>query len=247
MLRLIVWTATIWFVLVFFTGCAQQQPGSANLMANQDRSRPDQIIDAEKAKTPPITATTYYTTGLLMENQGDYAGAVDKFIRAIDSDPQSIPAYNHLGLCYTRLRNYQQAEETYKQALQRAPQLPHLHNNLGFVYLLQNKFVDAEAELRNALASDPGFRRAHSNLGVALAKQGKTKEALDEFFQACSRSEAYYNLGVILHSQGKVNKAEQSYRLALKLDPNFEPAQKGLEQIKNGNSLSEDKVTMNKD
>jgi len=250
MLRLIVWMATLWFTLVFFTGCAEQQTPGNMMTKGQSNStwgkKPsDQALEAEKAKPPTITATTYYTTGLLLENQGDYTGAAEKFTRAISLDNQCIPVYNHLGTCYIKLHNYEKAEETFKQAIEKDPKLAQLHNNLGFVYLLQNRYVDAEAQLRKALAIDPEFQRAHTNLAVALAKQGKTSEALVHFQKTCPVSEAYYNLGMILHSQGKLDKAEENYKLALKINPKFESAKKGLEQIKQDRISNQAKAEVN--
>jgi tetratricopeptide (TPR) repeat protein len=232
MLRLIVWTAAIWFVLVFFTGCSQIWGTSPDKNGQWVKADQDQMANAPKAKDPPITATTYYTAGLLLENQGNLNGAVAKYARAIELDRRYTSAYNHLGICYIRLRTYDAAEEILKQALQHSPDLAYLHNNLGFCYLLQQKYLSAEAELKNALIADPKFRKAHANLGVALAKQGKPKEALDHFLQSCSEPEAYYNVGMILHSQGKLDQAEKYYRQSLTLSPKFDLAGKGLAQIK---------------
>jgi tetratricopeptide (TPR) repeat protein len=231
MLRLIVWTAAIWFTLVFFAGCAQQN-GTLPFNKGQASAEQEKIDNAQKAKTPEITAATYYTTGLILEQQENYTAAVEKFNRAIDADPHCTAAYNHLGLCYLRLRNFDLAEDTFKQALQQGPNLAYLHNNLGFTYLLQDNFPNAEAELKNALTLDPNFRRAHANLAVALAKQGKAEQALPHFLQASSRAEAHYNLAVVLHSQGNLQLAEKHYQSALKLNPGFQPAKKGLAQVK---------------
>jgi tetratricopeptide (TPR) repeat protein len=243
MLRLIIWAASIWFTLVFLAGCAQQKgnlPLDSTGQAKTDQEKND---DLPKAKTPEITATTYYTTGLILEQQGNYAGAIDKFNRAIDADHHCTSAYNHLGLCYMRLRNYDLAEDTFKQALQQSPNLPYLHNNLGFTYLLQNKFTNAEAELKNAITLDPNFRRAHANLAVALAKQGKPDQALPHFLQANSRPEAHYNLALVLHSQGNYDLAEKHYKIAVRLNPDFQPARTGLDQIRQDRNQKTVKIT----
>ncbi len=232
MLRMIIWMAAVWFTIVFFAGCAQLKSPFASDKTQAIKDEQDKKLGAEKAKTPEITATTYYTTGLLLEQQGDYNGAVEKFIRAVDVDHQCTSAYNHLGLCYMRLRNYDLAEDAFKQALQQSPNMAYLHNNLGFTYLLQNKFTNAEAELKNALAVDPYFPRAHTNLAVALAKQGKAEEALTHFRKASPPPDANFNLAMVLHSQGKFQMAEKYYKLALQYNPDFQPARKGLDQLK---------------
>jgi Flp pilus assembly protein TadD len=240
---MIVWMAAVWFTIVFFAGCAQIKSAFSSDKTQAMKDEQEKKLDAQKAKTPEITATTYYTTGLLLEQQGDYNGAIEKFIRAIDADPHSTSAYNHLGLCYMRLRNFDLAEDAFKQALLQGPNLAYLHNNLGFTYLLQNKFTSAEAELKNALAIDPNFQRAHTNLAVALAKQGKAEEALTHFLMASPRPDANYNLAMVLHSQGKFQQAEKYYNLALQLDPNFQPARKGLDQLKQDKIPQTTKIT----
>jgi len=246
MVRLIVWTAAMWTVIVFFAGCSrltpEAAPGDQNGQWIKAESR--KIHEARKAKEPPITAATYYTAGLLLENQGDIPGAVAKYVKAISLDARYTSAYNHLGICYMRMRTYDAAEETFKQALQQTPDLAYLHNNLGFCYLLQHKYLNAEAEFRNALTADPKFLRAHANLGVTLVKLGKAEEGLSHFRQSCSPPEAYYNVGMILHAQGKLDQAKKYYELALKASPQFEPATKALAQLKQDKEPAGDKLSM---
>lgn len=241
MLRLIVWTAAIWFVLVFFTGCSQQNDGNlkaSHKVSDQRVIKGDdaKVVDAADAKTPPINVTTYYTVGLLLENQGNFAGAIEKFTQTLKLDPHHINASNHLGLCYLKLRNFEPAQIAFGQAIRQSPNQAYLHNNLGFAYLMDNKFPNAQAELKHALSLDPNFTRAHQNLAVTLAKQGKTDDALKHFLKSGSESEANYNLALILHSQSKFDQAEKYYKLALKSNSEFQPARKGLDQLKSERS-----------
>jgi len=245
MVRAIVWTAVIWLVMVLFSGCTQMQmaPGGAN--SQWVKTDPTNVAEVPKSKSRPITATTYYTAGLLLEKQGNYKGAVDKFNRALDLDPHHAAAINHLGMCYIGLRQYDLAAETFKQAIQQNPNSACLHNNLGFVYLMEKKYADAEAEFTNAIATNPPFKKAHANLGVALAKQGKIDPAINHFRQACSDTEAMYNVALILHAQHKYDQAEKYYQLALQKDPKFQLAAQGLKQIQKDRDLDKQKVAIN--
>ncbi len=250
MLRVIIWTATVWIIMVFFAGCTQQKtqvdrPQLSRNSANAQWARPDtpNVADVPKAKAPAITATTYYATGLLLEQQGDLNGAAEKFNRAIDLDNGNVAAYNRLGLVYTKLNKFDLAQDAFKSALQHQPGAAYLHNNLAFAYLIQRKYADAEAELKNALAISPNFPRAHVNLGIALARQGIYQEALKHFQAACSGSEANYNLAILIHADGKLDLAEKYYNAALRLNPKFTPAAKGLKQLQEDRrSLSQIKI-----
>lgn len=248
MLRMIVWTAAIWLVLVLFTGCAQQTPGAPATTGNDSKgkwTRPNspKPEEVQKESPPQINAATYYTTGLLLESRGDYAGAVEKYNQTLQADPNHAAAANHLGICYIKLQKYDLAEKALQQAVRLSPNQAHIHNNLGFVYLLQNHLLSAEAELRNALAIDANNQRAHVNLAVALARQGKLDEALTHFQRAGTESEAQYNLAMILHSQGRFDLAQKHYGLALQSNPKFEPATVGLEQLKRDQAPQLVKVT----
>ncbi len=233
MLRAIIWIAAVWLILVVFTGCASQEKQALQNKRDArwaEKAQPVEIIDSSQAH-PKINSATYYAAALLLESQGNYNGAIEKYLKAIEIDPSSVVAYNRLAMLYLKLKNYDLAEEKLKEAIMNHPQNASLHNNLGFTYLLEHRYKDAEAELRNALVLKRNYQRAHINLAIALAHQGKYNQSLNHFLVACSAAEANYNLALLLHSQGKLKLARKYYQKALEFDPNFAPAVKALKSL----------------
>jgi superkiller protein 3 len=224
----------VWAIVVF-AGCAEQTNKTPNPTGGQDskwvKMESSEMNQAQRAKQPEINPTTYFAAGVLLENQGNFTGAIEKFNNAIDMNPSYQSAYNHLGEIHLKLQQFDQAEAVYQKALKHSPNDPAQLNNLAFVHLTQHRYADAEKELTKALKLAPNFQRAHVNLGVALAKQGKYPESLNHFRAACPEAQANYNLAIILHAEGKVDLAKKYYLTALKFSPEFKEAQQGLKDL----------------
>jgi tetratricopeptide (TPR) repeat protein len=230
---MIIRLAIFCIAITTFSGCAQQenQSGKSGQKSAWDKSEADARANAPLAKDPTITADTYFTTGLLLEKQSDLAGAVRNYQKALEIKPDYLKATNRLGEIYMRLKQYDYAEAVYRHAINYQPKSTALLNNLAFTHIAQKQYADAEAELNRVLQLDPQFSRARVNLGLVKAKQGKYDEALKAFRQVCPEDEANYNLAMILHAEGKVELARKYYSLALGLNPAFEAARKGLQQL----------------
>ncbi len=235
MLRAILWIATVWLILIIFTGCASQEKQALHDTHDarwaRNKVKPVELVDADEARNPKINSATYYAAALLLESQGNYRAAIEKYLKAIETDSSSIAAYNRLAMLYLKLKKYELAEDKLKEAIMLHPQSASLHNNLGFTYLLEHRYKDAEAELRNALSVNRNYVKAHINLAIALAQQDKYNQSLNHFLVGCSAAEANYNLALLLHSQGKYKLAKKYYKQALELDPNFAPALKALKLL----------------
>lgn len=236
MLRMSVCIAILTLILGSFAGCSSQKTTRLNKSGKADKkewiqANPAEVLEAKTEKEPAITSSTFYAAALLLEHQGKYNQAVEKYNQAIQADPNSIASYNRIALLYMKMKKYDLATKTLKDVINEHPQSALLHNNLGFAYLLQHKNKHAEAELRNALVINPDFKRAHANLGIALARQGKREEALNHLVAGGSAAQGYYNLGLIMQSQGKLKLAKEYYDSALEFNPKFSPAITALKKL----------------
>ena len=156
MLKMIVWTATVWVIIVCFAGCAQKNTSANPAMASDRESKwiksnPDAIANAEEAKMPDITEKTYFTAGLLLEKSGNLAGAISKYSKALEVNPKYLPPYNQLGQLYMQFKEYEQAANVYRLALTQHPKNPMLLNNLAFVHMMQHDYAKAETEFNQVL------------------------------------------------------------------------------------------------
>jgi Ca-activated chloride channel homolog len=122
----------------------------------------------------------------------------------------------------------------------------------GNQFYQQSQFDLAEAQYRKALEYDPGNEKAKYNLANALQRQSKYDEAakLLEDLAGSSKdnsikSAAYYNQGVANTKIKNLDASIESYKKALRLNPNDKEARENLEkallQKKNQKSSSQQK------
>jgi Ca-activated chloride channel family protein len=107
----------------------------------------------------------------------------------------------------------------------------------GNQYYKQTQFDLAEAEYRRALQTDPANATAQYNLANALQKQKKYDEAvqvLEKLYSSGAnnnlRSAAAYNQGVAHTKQKALEASIESYKKALRLNPDDKEARENLQK-----------------
>jgi Ca-activated chloride channel homolog len=126
----------------------------------------------------------------------------------------------------------------------------------GNKFYQQSQFDLAEAQYRKALEYDPGNEKAKYNLANSLQRQNKYDEAakLLEDLGGSSKdnsikSASYYNQGVAYTKMKNLDSSIDSYKKALRLNPNDKEARENLEkallQKKNQSSSQQKKSQSN--
>jgi tetratricopeptide (TPR) repeat protein len=116
----------------------------------------------------------------------------------------------------------------------------------------QSQFDLAEAQYRKALEYEPDNEKAKYNLAASLHKQNKYNEAaklLNDLAGSSKnkslKSAAYYNQGVAYTKLHDLDSSIESYKNALRLNPDDKEARENLEkallQKKNQSSSSQSK------
>lgn len=107
----------------------------------------------------------------------------------------------------------------------------------GNQYYKQTQFDLAEAEYRKALQTDPENTTAQYNLANALQKQKKYDEAaqvLEKLYNTTNatklKSAAAYNQGVAYTKQKNLEASIESYKKALRLNPDDQEARENLQK-----------------
>lgn len=107
----------------------------------------------------------------------------------------------------------------------------------GNQYYKQTQFDLAEAEYRKALQTDPVNATAQYNLANALQKQKKYDEAVQVLEKLYGsdvnnnlRSAAAYNQGVAHTKQKALEPSIESYKKALRLNPDDKEARENLQK-----------------
>ena len=112
-----------------------------------------------------------------------------------------------------------------KELTEKYPQEKYAHFELGNYYRAQTKFVEAIQEFEMALALDPSFGPALNLQGYAYAATGEFEKAEAAFVRYISANPGDPNpidsLAELYLRMGQLDKAEEKYKEALALRPDF--------------------------
>ena len=136
-------------------------------------------------------------------------------------------AYMQQGDFSSALREFLKAEKIYSKD-------PYLQNDLGLAYMAKDRLDLAITHFKNAVKLKPDYAPARNNLGTAyLAKRewdvaiACFKEIVDDILYATPQN-PLTNLGWAYYNKQEYEVAEKYYIDALKLEPNFIIALRGL-------------------
>jgi spermidine synthase len=144
-------------------------------------------------------------------------------------------AWDMLGLVAARRKDWERAKTYHVRALSLEPYRAASHYNLGIVLEEQGHIKDAARAYQAALEIEPKDAEAHNNLGLLYARVGLFDLAVKSYLDALDFEphypEAAYNLGLAYRAQHQLLPAAEAFGLALKLNPDLEPAKKQLEEL----------------
>lgn len=171
---------------------------ASNLQAAQaaiavlcDARRPAEALARceELLSRHPDDPQLQFSTGVVREGLGDFAGALDRYDRALAIDPRLLPALQNRGIALTRLGRIDEAIASNRQFVSLFPGNADAHYNLAESCLAARRYDDAIAAARCALAIDPGHSLSRLDLGLALAASGRLEQARGELRDAMSRDD----------------------------------------------------------
>ena len=231
----------IWMIAALapaVAGCAGAQTKWDEWVASTKQTSGDTRTDAQrrsdeaKPEPPPtILPATYIAAGRMLESNGDFAGALVQYDRAIGVDPNCVEAYSRLGVAWQRLGKYAEAEKVLQKGLAIQPNAAFLHNNLGYCYMMQKQNEKALGEFESALSLNPEFKRARMNRAMAMGRMGRTSESLAEFQRVLTPDSANYNVGVICMQLNRNVEAKRYFIQALTINPACPGARESLNRL----------------
>ncbi|MBX2840929.1 MAG: tetratricopeptide repeat protein [Flammeovirgaceae bacterium] len=136
----------------------------------------DNAIDGETA-----FPSAYINRGYVKYENGDYAGALDDFNRAISLDKVNVEAYFNRALAYQKLKKYQKAIADFTKALQLDPSWAKVYASRGETYYKLKDFNKALTDYSMAIGYDPGNATYYYNRGLtyhSLKNQNQSCEDL---------------------------------------------------------------------
>jgi protein O-GlcNAc transferase len=212
-------------------------PSVAALKKRIDRAmehqRSNDLVRAEAlyrqvlASEPHQPAALHLLGALLLQTQRD-EDAARLLERAIVRSPDHALFLANLGEAYRRLRRHADAIAVLSRAVRLRPDLAEARYTLALVLCAEGRKEEAVNELRSATLLKPLLLKPHAKLASVLNDLGRPDEAIE----ACTRGlgvnaqcpDYYVEQGVALRDQGRIVEALESFRAALRFEPDFAPA-----------------------
>jgi len=170
--------------------------------------------------------------GFLMEQQGDLAGAMDLYKRALDARPAFVLARTNLAELLAKQGDEGGAIREYEEAVREAPESPEFQYNLARHLATAGRTEEALASYRKTVSLNPKDVRAWNNLGLLLAQEGHNGESEKAYRSALEQAPDYTlaraNLGNLLMDTGRFEQGVAVYEEGIGLDPQNADLMNGL-------------------
>ena len=157
----------------------------------------------------PNAIIAHGNLGLLLQERGDYEGAMAQYQAALRLSPNESYIQNNIGMVFTSQGRPWEAETCFRQALHIDPTNAQASNNLGTVLEAAGKDEEALEAYEAAVRLQSDFFMAHYNLGCVLMRMGRYAEAAghlrETLRQAPGYSDARLRLDLVLEKLGGKN------------------------------------------
>ncbi len=223
------WQAGLALMAAMAVGCADKENKGVPRHEQQLLSAEDRQF--EQAADPPLMANTHFAAGQLAESQGNLAGAIEQYTRALQVDARHEPSLFRLAIAQSRLGRHAQAIQCWKRYIELTNHAAAGYSNLGYAYEIAGQRAEAEAAYRKGIEIDPTSQPCRVNYGLMLARTGKLNEAVEQLSAVLTPAQVHYNLGSVYESLGDRTNARLHYRRSIELDPSFHAAQSRLAAI----------------
>ncbi|MBY0575516.1 MAG: tetratricopeptide repeat-containing glycosyltransferase family protein [Gallionellaceae bacterium] len=167
------------------------------------------------------SAESLKNKGNAAKREGNIAEAESFYRKAINADPDYMPAYYNLGNVLQLQGLYNEALGAYQAALNLAPDDYEIYVNTGVTLNAMNRFDEAIEAFSRAERLAPDALEPTVNKGVALDRSGRYEEAIDALNQAikrdpaCSIARYYRSMSYLRLERWKEGFLEHEARLEL--------------------------------
>ncbi|HSE21944.1 MAG TPA: tetratricopeptide repeat protein [Pyrinomonadaceae bacterium] len=157
-------------------------------------------------------ARVHMIRGKLALEAKRYVEAAGEFRKAIEAQPESVPAYVNLGTTLTQLGELKEAAAQFDKALRLEPSNLTAHFNLAILLANDNQHEQAVAHLHAVLTTNPNDLDARMFLARELEKVGLVDEALREYSRL-AEADANNEVAVIKRAELLQSKGESKQAL----------------------------------
>ncbi len=197
---------------------------------------PDVIKFANKAlEADSYNDRAFFVKAYAYKETNDTAKAIENFRECLKNNPQNTSANIELGFLFS-LKKDKLAITYFKNALAIDSNNLNANYNLGLYYQNNDYLNEAIDVYKTMIENDPSFAHSYFNIGyIYLELLNIPDMGADYFTQAIAQKadffEAYYNRGLCYEEVGNVIQAQEDFKMALKISPNYDPAISSLNRV----------------
>lgn len=166
----------------------------------------------------------------------DRPGEVIELLRPLaDKNPKDAQLYAILGSAYLKKKQYDQGVEYLNRSAEIAPDVAAVRAELGLGRIAAGKTDEGVADLKSAVNIDPKLIQADVTLVLALLQQKKFDEAIAEAKKLKGKRDddpmPDNLLGGAYMAKGDIDKAQEHWRKALEIKPDYVSARLNLAKL----------------
>jgi Flp pilus assembly protein TadD len=191
-----------------------------------------EFTEAEALCTPqpgqPASPALEQMRADIIKAQGRLGEAIWSYQDLVEADPGNFEAWNNLGNARHSAGDLEGALAALKEAARLRPASARVHLNIAQVLVTSGRYDDALGLFAEAVRLEPSDAAAALEMGKTLQRIGRSKEALVPLADAArirrTDPEIFVEIGRAFSSLNNLKQAEQSFNVALQVQPNFGPA-----------------------
>ena len=192
---------------------------SAPAVPSRAAVAPSPVVEIRVDRTK--LAEDSMAAGIISQQRGDLADAIEQYRHGIAVDPRNAGLHNNLGIALRQSGRLDEAVQSFEMALQIDAKYEKALNNLGVSRYQQGQYAAAIDLFKQAIRVNPANAESHVNLGVIYLPAGRFDDALGEFQEALRydprSAEANYNLALLWERRGDQDRARPYYERFVEL------------------------------
>jgi tetratricopeptide (TPR) repeat protein len=182
----------------------------------------------------PREPEAFFMFGMNFKEMGDTSRAINSFQEVVEIDPDITDAWILLGQLHAA-KNTGLADAAFQSAIETAPNDPTTYHAKADYLRDQGRLSEAIAAYREAARVERQYDEAYFNAGLLLMELDSVQEAYREFNIALEVNpiniQAYFFRGYAAELLGNTEQARRDYEHALRLAPDYELPQEGLDRL----------------
>jgi len=215
-------------------GAVSKLAAQSRRALGDDTDESIQIAAAETYTAANLESANNFAQGQELLWAGKWDDAAEKYLKAIDFDPNFGRAYASLAAVNANKGDRQTAEKYYKQAMEKIDRMSdrEKYRSRGVYYLMIRNHSKAIEEFTALLKQYPGDTAGLSNVAMAYHLKRDMKEAVKQSQKAIDLYPSYllprHNLAVYARYAGDFATAEREERRVLQVNPSYLMALAGV-------------------